>query len=404
MIKSLQRKFVLISSGSILVVIVVLIGLINGVNMYNMDKRIDGMLWFLSGNDGNFPDLEKTHPSDIKMTPETRFETRYFLVKADESGNITQIDIGHIAAISSEDAKSYAEEVLSQKKQKGYNGIYKYLIVEKEYGKLLVFLDCNSEIETRNSFFLLFVSVGILCFIAVFAVIWGFSKRAIKPVVENIEKQRQFITDAGHEIKTPLAIISANADVLELSCGENEWVTSIRNQTKRLNELVKNLLTLSKIDEGKVRVTFSEFILSEAAHKALEPFILIAESKNIKFDVQIEPSLRIIGDYDGIQTLISILAENAVKYTENNGQITVELSKTGKNIKLEIKNNCKALPSGDLNRLFDRFYRADSSRSRETGGYGIGLSIAQAIVNAHKGKISVRVDNGNVICFTVIFY
>ena len=203
-------------------------------------------------------------------------------------------------------------------------------------------------------------------------------------------------------ILTPLAIISANADVLELTSGKNEWITSIRNQTNRLDKLVKNLLMLSKMNEDDIELVFSDFNLSDIVFETAGPFKVIAENQNKKFLMDVEPELKFHGDESSIHQLVSTLVDNAMKYSNENGEIKISLSSVKRGIKLEVYNTVDKMDKGKLDKLFDRFYRADSSRSRETGGYGIGLSIAKSIVETHHGKISVKSEDGKSICFTVI--
>jgi signal transduction histidine kinase len=235
-----------------------------------------------------------------------------------------------------------------------------------------------------------------------FALVSIFSKKAIKPIIDSMEKQKQFITDAGHEIKTPLAIISANADVLELTGGESEWITSIRNQITRLDKLVKNLLTLSKIDEGNIKMVFTVFDLSKVVFETAGPFEAIAETQKKMFQMELQTDVKFNGDESSIQQLISTLVDNAMKYSNEEGLIKVSLQTSKKGAKLEVFNTVDEIDKANLDKLFGRFYRMDSSRARETGGYGIGLSIAKSIVEAHHGKISVRSDDGRSICFTVL--
>ncbi len=338
----------------------------------------------------------------IQMNAETQFETRYFVVKINKDGSIREIDTNHIAAVSSTDAAGYANKVLSGSKTSGYSGIYKYTVVDKPDGLMLVFMDCRSQIQIATLFLLTSCGVALITLLLVFILVSIFSKKTINPIIENMEKQKQFITDAGHEIKTPLAIISANADVLELTGGGNEWITSTRNQITRLDKLVKNLLTLSKMDEGNIKLVFTDFDLSDTVFETTAPFGTIAETQNKKFLMDIIPGLKLHGDEDSIHQLVSTLVDNAVKYTNEKGTIKISLSAAKKGSKLEVYNTTDKIDKENLDKLFDRFYRADSSRSRETGGYGIGLSIAKSIVQAHHGKISVRSEDGKSICFTVL--
>lgn len=411
MIKKLQWKFVVITMSSLFVVLILLIGAINGINVYRMDSEINGSLQFLLEDQRTFNLKDRVDPPKegaplfgFQMDKETPFKLRYFVVALDAEGTVIQTDIGHINAISSSDAQELATIVLKNKKSTGYEGIYKYKVVQQTSGGYtIIFRDCKDEIQTATAIFAISGVVALSTLLVMFLLISIFSRRAMKPFVENAEKQKLFITDAGHEIKTPLAIISANADVLELTGGESEWIDSIRNQTVRLDKLVKNLLTLSKMEEESIKLAFAEFDYSEAVAKMAGPFIAVAETKNKKFYINIQPDIKLNGDEGSIEQLISTLVDNAMKYSDDDGTIKISLSNTKKGKKLEVYNTVKDLEVDNLDKLFDRFYRADSSRSRDTGGYGIGLSIAKSIVEAHQGKISVKSEDGKSICFTVVF-
>lgn len=409
MIKKLKRKFILITMTSLLLVIILLLGAINGLNIYQMEQRTNETIEILSENQGKFPKFEKKDPPkstsilDFMMNEDTQFKTRYFIVKIDEDGNVKEIDTSHIAAVTSEGAEDYAEEIIENGKDRGYEETYKYAVVPDADGYMLIFLDCTMEMQTVK--ILLFTSflVAMFTLLLVFILVSIFSRRAMKPIIESMEKQKQFITDAGHEIKTPIAIISANTDVLELMGEKNEWTDSIRNQTRRLDKLVKNLLMLSRMEEDGMRLSFSEIDLSEAVYETGNSFKAVAQMQGKSFQMNIQPDIKINGDENSIQQLISTLVDNAVKYSNDMGIIRISLSPAKKGVKLEVYNTTEEIKTDKLDRLFDRFYRQDSSRSRETGGYGIGLSIAKSIVEAHHGKISVKSLDGKSICFTVLF-
>lgn len=412
MIKKLRKKFILIAMCSFFLVIVCIIGGINITVSMHENQSDENILNILSDNDGKFP-KNGVHDSRNKgfgggqlfdfniMTEETPFETRFFSVTADSDNNIIQIDTGHIAAVSSDEAESLALELLNGGSSSGLRGSYKYRITEKSYGKLIVFIDVSSSRQMLLSIFIWSCCIGLASLIVVFILVSLLSRRIIKPVIENMEKQKQFITDAGHEIKTPLAIISADADVLELDTGKSEWIDSIRSQTRRLNSLVKSLLELSKADEGKTAVNMCTFSISDAVEHSAEDFQPLAKKLGKTLVSEITPQLSIKGDCESITRLVGILIDNALKYSDENGTVKISLARSGKNTILSVSNTGCTLKQSELPKLFDRFYRADSSRSRETGGYGIGLSLAKAIVEAHKGKISAKNDKGT-ITFKVI--
>ncbi len=407
MIRKLQRKFILIAMCSLLLVMLFLIGLINIIYFYQMNVKIDSSIQVIAENQGKIPDLRRDPPKmdnpflGFEMDPEAPYVTRYFVVEFNLDRSVKQIDTSHIKAISSEDALEYATEIMDNGNLGGYKGIYKFKIVKQLTGYMVIFMDCRNQIQNGITFLVISCGVAIVTSILMFILISILSKRAMKPFIENAEKQKLFITDAGHEIKTPLAIISANADVLELTGGTNEWINSIRNQTSRLDKLVKNLLTLSKLDEENVKLTFSEFDLSETVARIAGSFLAVAEANNKKYHIDVQPGIRLMGDESSMEQLISTLMDNAMKYSNKEGNILITLTGNKKGPRLEVSNTVDQLDETNLDKLFDRFYRTDASRSRETGGYGIGLSIAKSIVNAHHGRISVRCEDGKAIQFIV---
>lgn len=432
MVKKLRRKFVITATLSLLAILVVMIAVINLSNVFGIMREADGLLDILTVNDGHFPgqlgifdlpeDFQERQNPNGRVPIENRFDpnnpftfgrlnntrsaempyqSRYFVVYIDSTGNVAATDMSHVAAITESDAINYATQVAQSKKDKGTLHSYRYQKVSKDNGALLiVFLDMSSSLINIFKLLLRSLLVGAFALIAMFILVFMFSSRAVAPVVESLEKQKRFITDAGHELKTPLAVISANIDVLELETGKSEWTTSIRNQIKRMNSLVKNLLTLSRMDEERMHVVFSDFNLSETVKETATSFQTVAEAKNKKFQIDIEDGIHLTGDKNSLNQLASLLLDNAIKYSSENGSIHLMLSK-GKNILLEVSNTCDSIPDGNLDRLFDRFYRADSSRSRDTGGYGIGLSVARAIATSHGGTIEATRDGDKLIRFVV---
>lgn len=408
MIKKLQRRFIMITMGSLALVVFILLGSINMVNYYEMDRKMNGAIKILSENQGEFPKYKKGTASinnqkfGFEINPETQFQTRYFIVKINKDGSIKETDTQHVAAVTAEDAVSYANKIIMSGKRSGHQDIYKYAVVDEPYGYMLIFIDYRMQNQEITLFLLTSCAVALVTLLFVFILVSIFSKKAINPIIESMEKQKQFITDAGHEIKTPLAIISANADVLEMISGKNEWITSIRNQTNRLDKLVKNLLILSKMNEGDIKLVFSDFDLSNAVFEAAFPFGVIAEKQNKKFIIDIRPGIKLYGDEGSIRQLVSTLVDNAIKYSNEEGSIKISLEAVKKGAKLEVYNTADNIDKDNLDKLFDRFYRTDSSRSRETGGYGIGLSIAKSIVKTHHGKIFAESEDGKSISFTAL--
>ena len=224
------------------------------------------------------------------------------------------------------------------------------------------------------------------------------SRRAIDPVVRASEQQKQFITDAGHELKTPITVIATNLRVLEMEVGQQKWIDKARAQTKKLRELVQSLITLCKYDEETSPQHPQTFAVSEAVTDTAESFADFAQSKGHAISLAVAPGLSYCGDEAAVRQLVSILLDNAVKYAAPETEIRISLEQIKRGVKLTVTNTCDQPPEGDLNRLFDRFYRPDASRTAATGGFGIGLSIAKSIAEAHRGQIRASTQ-GTAISF-----
>lgn len=406
MIKQLRRKFIAIAMCSIVLVLGSIVAIINLMSYNNVVSNADALLAVLQENDGIFPryeikpDGEKRQPHGL--SPETPFETRYFTVLLRGDGDVVATDTGRIAAVSTAVAQEYAIELYETGKKTGFLESYKYKTVETKNGTMYIFLDCSKALSSFYNFLLASVLVSIGGILVVLGLVLVLSKVVVKPFAESYAKQKRFITDASHEIKTPLTIIDASAEVLEMENGESGWITSIQNQVKRLTVLTQRLVFLSRMDEENLVLQKSEFLLSNVVGEAVQSFEAIASANNKKLIVTIQPDIKYTGEETHIYQLVSILLDNAMKYSDENGWITLQLKQTGKGKELLVENSVLKVPQGNLNMLFERFYRLDSSRSSETGGYGIGLSAAKAIVSAHKGKISAYSKDGTSIQFKIM--
>ncbi len=400
MVAKLRKRFIIIAMFSVSIVLIGVLSFINIFYFLQINKNADYILKYLSNNDGRFPD--KKSDSEYPISEETPFETRFFTVRTDSNNMITQINMGHIAAILPSQAYRYAEQVMESGQKSGYLGSYKYMVSESDDGNTIIFLDRSAEISGLG--FLVVSSLTILgvSLAVIFALLSVLSKKILEPIIQNIEKQKQFITDASHEIKTPLAIISADTDVIEIESGKSEWTGSIKEQIVRLNELIKSMLTLSKMDSEMPDNVITKFNLSALAEQTAEEFTPVAVNEHKTFNIEVLPDIQFTGNKDGVKQLISVFLNNAFKYTNDNGTITLSVFKKGKSVYIDLTNTTDNMPEGDLKRLFDRFYRADKSRSRETGSYGIGLSIAQAVTEQHKGSISAKQMTEDIIRFRAV--
>lgn len=269
-------------------------------------------------------------------------------------------------------------------------------------GEVLLFLDTSTSRRSILTVLALSGGVGLLCWLGSFLLVVLLSRRAIAPVVRGMEKQRQFVTNAGHEIKTPLAIIQVNTEALELHQGESKWTRNIRAQTARLTGLMENLLTLARMDEARLPPA-QPVDLSGTARESVQAFQEAAGARQLTLTGQIAPGIILQTSREHMVQLLSVLLDNGVKYTEEGGSIRLTLTREGNTVRLQVRNGPTQVPEGDLSRLFDRFCRGDPARSQKTGGYGIGLSAAQAIVQAWQGTIGVRAEGEDTLVFTVTF-
>lgn len=398
MIKRLRKKFIAVAMCSVFAVLTLVFGIINTVNYIKITHDADEIVAIIKEGGGKF-DYVPHRP----ISPETPFKTRFFTVTMFNSGGWVQVvNIDKIASIDANKAATIAKNLYDKKFYSGFYGDYKYDTVLTNTTTMYIFVDISNELGYFRSFLLVSVLVGLVTFILIFALLAILSGRVTKPIAESYEKQKQFITDASHEIKTPLTIIGANAEVLEMQGVQNEWTESIKEQVKRLSSLTEKLVFLSKMEEENNNLNSTDFSLSDAVEETIKPFYSITISKGLKIESNIQKNITYCGDEKLIRQLVSILLDNALKYSDDNGIITVELKHVDNKTQLLITNPANKLADGNQNVLFERFYRGDKSRNSADGGHGIGLSIANAIVLAHKSKISAYKKDGQ-ITFSIIF-
>lgn len=411
MLKKLQHKFVGIAIISLVTIVFVELFSVNLVNMYQQDNDARSILLLIAENDGVLPGGSGGNAYNAfwnpfgrpAMTTETKYSTRYFVVKL--HGNLVVATYTqNISSVDTDTAFAYAQRIYKNDQGFGFVDLYRYYYATdpETDNSIMVFLDFEKQMIDSLTLASISFLVGLLCVALLTFPVYLLSKNALRPVRRSIEQQKQFITDAGHELKTPLAIISADVDVLEMCEGENEWLDSIRSQTQRMDALVKDLVELSKLDEIAAETEHVMFDLSGAVLDTAMDFAPIAKSKALSFDVEVQPEIRYKGNESELRQLVSILCDNAVKYCAEQGSIVVSLYKSGKSVCLDVYNDCETVEREKLPRLFDRFYRADNSRSRDTGGYGIGLSVAKAIVTRHKGKITATTEDEKSILFHAV--
>ena len=418
MIAEIRKKYVSAVMLSVVIVLGIITTIINTVNYFNTDKRSEIRLDFIARMDNLIPEEEEeesTPPADSEeeeededetqngtINEETPFDTRYFTVTLKNDGEIIGTDIQRVARVTEDEAKLYATTAFENRSEDGYFEDYKYRAIHHEEKVVYIFLDASRELDAFRSFLTSSIVTSIAGVLIIFALIFILAGRIFKPITESYEKQRRFITDAGHELKTPLAIIEANAEVIEMESGESQWTSSIKKQAGRLSRLTENLVQLSRMQEASQSSTHSVFSLSDIVSEVAESWLAVAETKGKSLVYHAEPDILIRGSKNDIAQLVSILLDNAIKYSSRRGDIILNLEKIPLGTELTVSNSVDEIETGNLNVLFNRFYRRDNSRNSGKGGFGIGLSLAKSIVQNHKGKISARSDNGKNIVFTIV--
>lgn len=409
MIKILQRKFIFAAMIAVSILLLALLGTINISNIIMTSNQTNDTLNdLLQGEIQQFNQPPANPNSQNPGNDPKRFPNRnqaavFFVVRVNNSNEIVQIDTSRIVTLTEDEAESIALQVIEKQNDNGKISGFKYSSTSDGIGKVFVFLDVSYQTYSVLTVLFLSVFIGLICWAFMLVLIIFLSKKAIRPIAANIERQKQFVTDAGHEIKTPLAIILANTDALELHNGENKWSKNIRAQTIRLSGLMQNLLTLAKIDESKIDATKETFSFNEIIEQTSYMFQEMLSPKNLVLQKYYSGETKITANKELISRLVSILLDNAVKYARRDSAIRIELFHDERTITLVVINQCDNLPDCLPEKLFDRFYRGDSARTQKSGGYGIGLSAALSIVELHKGNIKAQYDNDNTIIFTAEF-
>lgn len=405
MIKKLRIKLIAASMVSLLIVLLVIEGIVGILNYRKMVGDADRILEVLGENSGRFPHELPAGKKDSRrfMSPEIPYESRYFSVLLNEQGKVIFTDTKKTVTIDFTDAEEYALEVWEKQSERGFLHEYRYLYCSYGGEARIIFLDCRRQLDTFQNFLVSAVCVSAVGLLSVFVLLIYLSSRIVKPFSDNYEKQKRFITDAGHELKTPLTIIDADTEILEMDFGENEWLKDIHGQTKRLADLTNALVTLSRMEEGQKKEMEVEFPLSDVVEEVYHTFQAPAKIQEKTLTSVITPMLSMKGDEKAIRSLMTILLDNAMKYSDEKGRVTVTLERQRNHIRLSVFNTTEYIAREQIAHLFDRFYRTDDSRNSGTGGYGLGLSIAAATAASHRGKIIAETEDEKSLRITVVF-
>ncbi|WP_314160134.1 HAMP domain-containing sensor histidine kinase [uncultured Gemella sp.] len=387
MFKSLRKKFIATAVGSVAVVVAVLAITLNFINFNKLEERIDTTLLEASKSQALIK-IFTEDGDDLVITKNSSSPTDYngfSIAKVDNIGRVIKAYRDDSLLPDQDALQDKVIEAIKVGKTSGFIGSYRFLKVESNVGNLILFLNCQRELDSFESFLKNSILISFVVIVSVLILVILVSKKVIAPIQETYIKQKQFITGASHELKTPLAIISSNADVLEMEHGDSKWTNNIHNQVERLSSLVNSLVVFSRMEE-KDSVERAQFNLTEALKSRIEDFNELANFQKKYIAIDIDSGLNYYGEKDSIVQLMDILLENAIKYAPEDSDILVCLKKNRKNAILKVSNKAD-VKKGDLSKVFDRFYRLDESRNSTIKGYGIGLSMAQLIAEKHRETI-----------------
>ncbi len=404
MFKSLRRKFVATSVASVAVVIILMAGTLNFINYYKLGQRVDDSLYEASKSSALvtiFSDGEE----DMIVTKNTASKTPnnngFSIAKIDENNNVVRSYRDDVLIKGKDDLQKLVTDAVNESSTSGYVGTYRYLKVNNDAGNLVLLLNTQRDLDSFHAFMKNSIIVSSIVILSVFILLVLISKKVIAPIQQSYQKQKQFITDASHELKTPLAIIRSNTDVLELENGDSKWTKNIQNQVDRLTSLVNSLVVFSRMEE-KDTVEKVNFNLSESLHARIDDFEELASFQKKHITTDIDNNIYYRGEQQAIVQLMDILLENAIKYATKETNINVTLKKNKKYATMKISNKAN-VKKGDLRKVFDRFYRLDESRNSTIKGYGIGLSMAKLIAEKHKEVIKAYAPEDGIFNIEVRF-
>lgn len=402
-VSKLRKKIVAITTLSLASAILTMLVAMNYYNFYRVGKDADKTLDVIAKNGGKFKDIDNAPDgggpkrlNDTNGTPpddavDIQHSTRYFTFKFDADGNPSEV-MFKISYFTFDQAKNIASNIHSGSSKRGWTeGYYRYYSYSYSNEEYVTVMDQTRELVPTYRVLGTSALAGTLFVVVIFLFLIPISKLLVKPIEDNLAKQKRFISDASHELKTPLSIISLNNDLETVEKGESENTANISRQVNLMNKMVKSLNELAKMDEQQVTV-FTNFDMSALANEVVSSFAGIADQFEKKLSYSIDDGINFNGNKDKIRRLFSILLDNAVKYSKT--YINFNLHVINKKIVLTVNNDSDNLPKGEISNVFERFYRSPEARSSNISGSGLGLSMAKEITTAHKGKISATSDNG----------
>lgn len=435
-LRTIRNQFILLSTLSFFGVMLLMGGLIYTLSETALRSEVRQIMRVIVENDGEIPgadvevhyELEEDALAQHSDTSATKREikarlewslrnvfgagnlleessdylrgTGYFAVLFDASDEVEKVTASHIWALDADRVLRYARFAKSQRGSFGHIGCYYYGVYERgDGGDMVIYVDRTGQVTTNSR--ILFAALTILSTgtLLAFFLMRVLSVRIVRSEVKNAEKQKQFITNASHELKTPLAVIRANTEMQELTGGETEWTASTLRQVARMNGLVENLVKIARADE-RDGVELRSLDVSKIVEDTADSFRAVAEGSGKRLLREIDAPIPLVTDERLLRQLLTLLLDNAVKYCDDGGTVICSARQSGKTLALTVSNTFAEGKGVDHSSFFDRFYRADSSHNTDKGGYGIGLSVVESIVESLKGDLRVFWKDG-VISFQV---
>lgn len=444
-INKLRRKFILVATLSFAGAMFLIAGLIYVTNLLVTRREISNVIDYIIENEGELPSPSSLKDSSsqadqsrefieqetdsvsknghvsrekwmefslsdlfgygnwIYSSEEYLYSVRYFAVLFDDSGEVSDIKTSHIAAVDDSEAERYARIALDQPFRFGSFGLFYYKVGTLENGNaIVVYLDSTSQVTTNSRLLIVSLSLIGLGIVIAFFLVRYFSFKVVRPEVEAAERQKRFITNASHELKTPLAVIRANTEVEQMVNGENEWNTSTMNQVDRMTGLIANMVMIARADEKESDHPLEKIDVSKAVSETASSFRSVAETNGKTMGAEIPQGVSMVASESDVRELATLLIDNAIKYCDDGGKVAVKLSSIRKGgIQLAVSNSYADGADTDYSRFFDRFYRKDEAHNIETEGYGIGLSIAESLTEKYHGSLNASWKDG-LITFTCI--
>jgi len=393
MFDKLKQRLIMINMTLLTTVFIAIFGVIFAITNNNINREINMNLMAL------IDDSKRPLPHTVNI-----------IVELSNDGTIKKVFKSYEAITNNDTLQTTVDKILKSNKESGKvdisNSNYSYLKANSPFGTKIAFMERSQYDNMLFQLFKTLILIGFISLIILLLISIYLTNKSIIPIKETFEKQKQFIADASHELKTPLAIIKTNTSLIlshpdSTIKSQSKWINYINSQTDRMSELISEMLSLAKMDTAENQLPLSPINVSKVIESMILMFDAVIYENNIELETNISKNLFINGDKESLKKLFSIIMDNAIKYTDKNGNITVSLFPEKNKVKMIIRNTGEGIAPENLERIFERFYRVDSSRDRETGGYGLGLSIASSIVKQHKGKIYAKSKVGEFTSFII---